>query len=596
VRLNPKMGPQPMEATPTVSGRAAVVLEEVLQRQHGDLLQHLDEWLQRVELKLTNAHEQVTSSGTLSCFRRERLPTASISMGLGIEAPDLHASPSPMASPVELPTEHQHVSLRVPSTERVLSSRLSRSGFLQSAFKQFQRGNTQEMRYKTAKERGTVVEDQKNMALGSQEDGPRSWIHQIIHYTSSRCAIWSQSLAFNIFFALVIITNAIFMGIQLEWSVANMDMSVRTSFLLISSIYALLFSVEMFIRICAVGPLSYFCSSGCGWNWLDVLVVVPAWVELAISLGAFDFGGGGSASQFRIVRIFKVTRLLQVVRSIRLVRFLSALRALVLSVVDTTRQLLWALILLGLVQYSFGIMFTDAVLDYQLEHGEDPVLKQYFGTVYASVSTLFRAILGGIDWELAADALEAVGTVWVQLFHLYIAFCGFAVLNVMTGVFVNSAIKTRERDHETLIQNKQKFTDLVQKIWKKMDTSGLGEITIIEFERMFDDEEMKAFFQSIEINAVDAWTLFDSLDVNGDHTISLEEFSERCIQLHGPARSVDLYALKKELRMLEENTSSMNQQLTEVLHQYLGGLTRKRPEKDAANLLPDKDDSGIFPT
>ena len=30
VRLNPKMGPQPMEATPTVSGRAAVVLEEAL--------------------------------------------------------------------------------------------------------------------------------------------------------------------------------------------------------------------------------------------------------------------------------------------------------------------------------------------------------------------------------------------------------------------------------------------------------------------------------------------------------------------------------------------------------------------------------------
>lgn len=452
------------------------------------------------------------------------------------------------------------------------------------------------MRYKTAKERGTLVEDQKNMALGIQEDGSRSCIHQLFHYISSVCAIWSQSLAYNIFFTLVIITNAIFMGIQLEWSVANMDMSVRTSFLLISSIYALLFSVEMFIRICAVGPLSYFWSSGCGWNWLDVLVVVPAWVELAISLGAFDFGGGGSASQFRIIRIFKVTRLLQVVRSIRLVRFLSALRALVLSVVDTTRQLLWVLILLGLVQYSFGIMFTDAVLDYQLEHGEDRVLKQYFGTVYASVSTLFRAILGGIDWELAADALEAVGMVWVQLFHAYIAFCGFAVLNVMTGVFVNSAIKTRERDHETLIQNKQKFTDLVQKIWKKMDTTGLGEITIIEFERMFEDEEMKAFFQSIEINAVDAWTLFDSLDVNGDHTISVEEFSERCMQLHGPARSVDLYALKKELRMLEENTSSMNQQLTEVLDHYLGRFTRKRPEKDKAKLLSDEDDSGIFPT
>ena len=36
------------------------------------------------------------------------------------------------------------------------------------------------------------------------------------------------------------------------------------------------------------------------------------------------------------------------------------------------------------------------------------------------------------------------------------------------------------------------------------------------------------------------------------------------------------YALKKELRMLEENTSSMNQQLTEVLDHYLGRFTRKR--------------------
>lgn len=42
---------------------------------------------------------------------------------------------------------------------------------------------------------------------------------------------------------------------------------------------------------------------------LDVLVVVPAWLELAIELGALDaFGGSGSASQFRIIRVFKVTR------------------------------------------------------------------------------------------------------------------------------------------------------------------------------------------------------------------------------------------------------------------------------------------------
>ena len=39
----------------------------------------------------------------------------------------------------------------------------------------------------------------------------------------------------------------------------------------------------------------------------------------------------------------------------------------------------------------------------------------------------------------------------------------------------------------------------------------LKRITIIEFERMFEDEEMKAFFQSIEINAVDATRPFSRL-------------------------------------------------------------------------------------
>ena len=121
--------------------------------------------------------------------------------------------------------------------------------------------------------------------------------------------------------------------------------------------------------------------------------------------------------------------LAQVVRSLRIVRFVAALRALVLSVVDTTRQLVWALILLLLVIYSFGILFTDAVLEYLFagaSEGEDTTdLMKYFGTVFSSCSTLFRSILGGTDWDSAVDALVPVGMAWVLLFHIYIAFCGF---------------------------------------------------------------------------------------------------------------------------------------------------------------------------
>ena len=44
---------------------------------------------------------------------------------------------------------------------------------------------------------------------------------------------------------------------------------------------------------------------------------------------------------------------------------------------------------------------------------------------------------------------------------------------------------------------------------------------------------VRAFFEFLEMGAVDAWTLFASLDADGDHVISLNDFVERCTQLLG---------------------------------------------------------------
>lgn len=424
--------------------------------------------------------------------------------------------------------------------------------------------------YEVAKARGTDVETFKQMMSTTDQIQEPTALRVFFTDVQQKARLVADNLYFNVFFAFVIMSNSVFLGMQLEWSALRVDRFVEPGFIVAHLMYAVLFTGEMFIRITAAGPKTYFVGNGWAWNWLDVFVVVPAWVELALDLSERNDGAeGGAASNFRIIRVFKVTRLLQVVRSLRIVRFVAALRALVLSVVDTTRQLVWALILLLLVIYSFGILFTDAALEYLFagaSEGEDTTdLMKYFGTVFSSCSTLFRSILGGTDWDSAVDALVPVGMAWVLLFHIYIAFCGFAVLNVMTGVFVNSAIKTREKDHETLMQNGVRLKDLVAKLWSKIDATGLGQITISEFETMFEDEAMQAFFEAIEIKAVDAWTLFDSLDVDGDHTISMDEFSERCLQLHGAARSVDLYALKKQMKNLQGAQQQLAEQSARIL-------------------------------
>ncbi|CAE7240222.1 CACNA1H [Symbiodinium natans] len=426
--------------------------------------------------------------------------------------------------------------------------------------------------YELAQSEADRIESMKNLAMASRQTSKtRTRLQSWARRTQQRAARMASSLAFNIFFSMVIVSNSVFLGLQLEWSARQVDQLVEPVFLAGHLIYASLFSVEMLIRLVASGPKTYLFGHSCAWNWLDIFVVVPAWIEITMdvmSANATDAGTG--ASNFRIIRVFKLTRLLQVLRSVRIVRFVSAFRALVYSVIDTTRQLLWAMVLLMLIIYSFGILFTDAVLYHLFWSGEadEGHLKMYFGSVMSSCNTLFRALMNGFDWSVAADALLPLGDFWVQLFHLYIAFCGLAVLNVITGVFVNSAIKTREKDHETLMQNMYKLKDLVGDLWKKLDKAGAGKITITEFERMFEEEDMRAFFGAIEMNAMDAWTLFDSLDADGDHLISFEEFKERCLQLHGPARSVDLFALKQQNNKLWEELMALQQgtqQVSELL-------------------------------
>ena len=63
-------------------------------------------------------------------------------------------------------------------------------------------------------------------------------------------------------------------------------------------------------------------------------------------------------------------------------------------------------------------------------------------------------------------------------------------------VFCNSAIRAAEHDHTIMMQNRNQFRDMAADLFKKMDSSGFGQITINEFESLYDDEDMKAFLDS----------------------------------------------------------------------------------------------------
>merc|ERR1719443_335117 len=112
------------------------------------------------------------------------------------------------------------------------------------------------------------------------------------------------------------------------------------------------------------------------------------------------------------------------------------------------RSLLWSLVMLSLIMYIFSLIFMQSASEYLARAETDPEkrreLIEYWGTVYASMDSLFQAISGGNDWSQFATPLRAVGEHYYLAFLFFILFLCFAVLNILTGVFIDGAQQSIE--------------------------------------------------------------------------------------------------------------------------------------------------------
>ena len=171
------------------------------------------------------------------------------------------------------------------------------------------------------------------------------------------------------FWTFLILTNSIFLGIHLQWSSTARESTPNDTFDVIHLVYAVLFTLEVGLRIIAFGPREYVCNKDWKWNWLDSFVVITAWIEFVADKVAA--GGGdmrGTNTNLRIIRVLRLGRLVRVMRIVRVVRFIRALRTLVASLMGTLKSLFWSFLLLFLVIYIFGILFTDVALDFAMEN------------------------------------------------------------------------------------------------------------------------------------------------------------------------------------------------------------------------------------
>eukprot|EP00913_Durusdinium_trenchii_P009524 g8952.t1 len=171
---------------------------------------------------------------------------------------------------------------------------------------------------------------------------------------------------------------------------------------------------------------------------------------------------------------------------------------LVTSIMSTLKALFWALVLLGLVVYVFGVLFASAVNDH-INDGNLPVLvgeaddaaKRYFGSLSLSMLSLFMSIAGGVSWE--------------------------EVL-VVTGVFCQSAIESASNDHAMVVQsmldNKAAHLNKIKNLFSEFGTDGGEKI---------NNPAVREYFEALGLDVWDAWSFFKLLDDDGGGSVEIED-------------------------------------------------------------------------
>ncbi|OLP87411.1 putative voltage-dependent N-type calcium channel subunit alpha-1B [Symbiodinium microadriaticum] len=293
-------------------------------------------------------------------------------------------------------------------------------------------------------------------------------------------------LWFEAFFGFIIVTNSIFIAAQIEMAAAAPGVAQPEIFFILATIYTWFFTVELVLRFLAGGP-RILCEEEWAWLLVDIVVVASSLLEFILEMMLRAEVGSNAqqanvSTSMRLVRVLRVAKITRAIRIVRLVKFIRSLKTLLYCIGRTLRAMLWSGVLLILIMFLFSLVFTDVCTESVAALSETQLKTSYlyfrFGSLEDSMHTLFASITGGLTWSEVSDALAEVDGVWRLVFEAYIAFCLFAVLNVMTGVFCQSAIESAERDHELILQNvaqeKQKYFRAVRRLFSQLDRNEDG--------------------------------------------------------------------------------------------------------------------------
>jgi len=238
------------------------------------------------------------------------------------------------------------------------------------------------------------------------------------------------------------------------------------------------------------------------------------------------------------------------------------LRMMLASIIGSFTTLLWSLLMMSLIMYIFGLCFMQGVAGYLQEKQSEEIpedtldgIISYWSSVHQSTITLYMAVTGGSDWEPLAEPIREVGPIYYTLFLGYIAFFMIAVLNVLTGMFVDTAMKVGESDSaavlEQIEESSHQQVDNLRSFLQSLDTEQTNTITWDAVQSNVKAEPMEDFLHVFQMNLGEMKHVYQSVEmVRGEGEVDIIDFVAGCAKIMSDHETVEMMLMMISQRRL----------------------------------------------
>jgi len=371
---------------------------------------------------------------------------------------------------------------------------------------------------------------------------------------------------FDTIVGIAVLMNALVMVIDLESQGNNagvtigvIDRSIWESsapvIVVLEHLFVAIFILELFWRIYSE-RLRYFREL---MNVFDSLLVLISCIDLYILTPLIQTSLNNTAT-LRLLRTIKLVRAVRIVRALRLFR---GLRLLVQACSSFLPSLCWSMALLGIFMMIGALFMGNLLQDFILDEEQDFEIRQWiwlhYGTAYRAIYTMYEMTFAG-NWPVyARPVLENAGHGYVVFYMIYITFVAFAVIRVISAIFLRETLEAANNDAEILVQErlrkKATYVRKLESIFRACDESGDGVLTEDELNELMQDIRVQVYLESLEIDVHESTALFRLLQ-NGDGEITCDDFIDGILRCKGPARAIDQILLASDVKNL---TSSLQQ-------------------------------------